>query len=378
MDRIGVDAFLDLLYDAALDEALWVPVMERFADMIGGSSAVLSRQNVEDDTASGMIARMDPVIPDLYFEHFSQCNLLAKVDNPAAYLRGWSPRILTDEDWVPKSELLASEYYNDFLRPQDTHSVLMIRLARSGSEIDVLNINRSHANGQFDARDLELAARLHPHLIRAFGLSLKFAAVQQVKEGMAHALDRSPHGLFLIDGTLRVRHANRVGEALTCEAGGLRLNAGRLTAAAPDAARRLQGLIARAASPDCERRTGGSMAVPTPSRRSPLSLTVAPLRSERFEFHRNRLAAIVCVADPRSEASLPQQTLRDLFGLTPAEAKVAMAVFEGLSSKEAAANLGLSFHTVRVQLARIFEKTNTNRQAELVRLMMNAVGVETE
>ena len=55
-----------------------------------------------------------------------------------------------------------------------------------------------------------------------------------------------------------------------------------------------------------------------------------------------------------------------------------MAVFEGLTSKEAAENLGLSFHTVRVQLARIFEKTNTNRQAELVRLMMGAVGVEMD
>jgi DNA-binding CsgD family transcriptional regulator len=76
--------------------------------------------------------------------------------------------------------------------------------------------------------------------------------------------------------------------------------------------------------------------------------------------------------------SLPQQTLRDLFGLTPAEAKVAMAFFEGLTSKEAAENLGLSFHTVRVQLARIFEKTQTHRQAELVRLMMGAVGVEME
>ena len=90
--------------------------MERFADLVGGNSAVLSRQNVESDVASGMIARMDPVVPSLYFEHFSHCNVLAKVDNPAAYLRDWSPKILTDEDWIPKQDLLGSEYYNDFLR----------------------------------------------------------------------------------------------------------------------------------------------------------------------------------------------------------------------------------------------------------------------
>ena len=378
MDRTDCGDFLDLLYDAALDSALWVPVMERFADMVGGTSVVVSRLSVKDGSGGGMVARADPVWRAVYLEHFAQLNPLNNVENPASYLRNWAPRILTDEDWMPKEDLIRTEYYNDFLTPLDIHSVLMIRLARHGAATDVLNVSRPRGRSQFGASELDLAAKLHPHFIRAFRLSQKFADIQQVKEGMASALDRSPHGIFLIDETGRVRHANRVAEGLIAELGGLRLAGGQLTTATPDAARRLDALISSASSLDAERRTGGSMAVPSPSRRTPLSLTVAPLRSERFEFLRNRLSAIVCVADPQSGASLPQQTLRDLFGLTPAEAKVAMAFFEGLTSKEAAENLGLSVHTVRVQLARIFEKTQTNRQAELVRLMMGAVGVEME
>ena len=177
----------------------------------------------------------------------------------------------------------------------------MIRLAKAGSEIDVLNINRSHRNGQFAGGDLELAASLHPHLIRAFRLSQKFAEAQQVKDGMAYALDRSPHGLFLIDESGRVRHANRVGEALVAETGGLRLTGGRLTAATPEAARRLDGLISRAARSDAGRRAGGSMAVPSPLRRTPLSLTVAPLRSERFEF------PAPCIWRPSSASPIPRR-----------------------------------------------------------------------
>jgi DNA-binding CsgD family transcriptional regulator len=42
---------------------------------------------------------------------------------------------------------------------------------------------------------------------------------------------------------------------------------------------------------------------------------------------------------------------------------------------EAAADFGLSLHTVRAQLARVFEKTGASRQSGLMRLMMSAVGM---
>jgi DNA-binding CsgD family transcriptional regulator/PAS domain-containing protein len=376
MDHSEKDGFLGLLYDATLDSALWVPVMERFADLIGGTGVCISHLNMFDGTGSAIGARVDPAAADLYFEYYAQRNPLSNVDNPAVYLRDWTPRILTDEDWMPKDALLRTEYYNDFQSPQDFDSTLMIRLGKQDPFISVLNVMRPRRSGQFGPAEIALAESLHPHLIRAFRISRQFAELQLARDGMAQALDISPHGIFLIDESGRVRHANRAGEALINEGGALSVVGGRLAAASPDATRQLHGLIMRAASPGRETRVGGSMAVTSPKRRVPLSLTVAPLRMHRFEFLRDRLAAIACVVDPESGASPPQRALRDLFGLTPAESKVAMALFEGRTSKEAADHLGLSFHTVRVHLAHIFGKTQTNRQSELVRLMMGVTGVE--
>ncbi len=68
--------------------------------------------------------------------------------------------------------------------------------------------------------------------------------------------------------------------------------------------------------------------------------------------------------------------LRDLFALTPAEARVAVALFEGATPRETADALGISFNTVHVHLARIFRKTGTGRQSQLMRAMMRAVGSE--
>jgi DNA-binding CsgD family transcriptional regulator len=84
---------------------------------------------------------------------------------------------------------------------------------------------------------------------------------------------------------------------------------------------------------------------------------------------------LVCVTDLDAGVAMPEQQLREIFGLTPAEARLALALFEGLTPAEAAADFGLSLHTVRAQLARVFEKTGASRQSGLMRLMMSAVGM---
>ena len=116
------------------------------------------------------------------------------------------------------------------------------------------------------------------------------------------------------------------------------------------------------------------MALATPGRRLPLSVLVVPLRAgERPVFDRAPMA-MVCVTDLEAGVNLPEQKLRDLFGLTQAETRLALALFEGATPKQAAARFGVSLNTAHVQLAHIFDKTGANRQVDLMRLMMRAVG----
>ncbi len=371
-------AFVDLLYETPFEPDLWVPVMERLADMLGGTSAWLSRLNMRDGSGDGVIARIDPAMPAIYSEYYALKNPLSNVENPYEYIRTWVPRILTDEDWMPKEDLVRSEYYNDFLVPQDIHSTLMIRLATEGFVVGALNVNRPKDSSQFSGAALDIAHRLHPHLIRAYVLSRKFAALRQLNEDLASTLDQSPHGVILLDHDGRIRHANRVGEALIAGADGLCMSGGRLSAVQSDAAKQLGALIASAVSPNRAGGRGGSMALPARARRLPLSLTVAPIRRERTSVFDSAPSVLVCVTDLEAGVSLPEQRLRDLFGLTPAETRVVLALFEGFTPQEAAHNLGISFHTVRVHLGRIFEKTGVHRQTELVRLMMRTVGMRQD
>lgn len=65
------------------------------------------------------------------------------------------------------------------------------------------------------------------------------------------------------------------------------------------------------------------------------------------------------------------ETLKKLFGITPAEYKVALLLLEGYVPKEIAKKHAVNSDTIRKQLQSIYKKTSTNRQSDLVKLLLN-------
>jgi len=141
MDLVDFSEFLDLPYAAPFEPDLWVPTMERLADMVGGTSAWRSRLSVADGSGSGIIARADPAMRQRYIEHFGQRNPFVIKRDPRRYIREWRPNIRFHDDFLPREEVVRTEFYNDFLSPQDIRASMMIGLAADGIETCVLNIN---------------------------------------------------------------------------------------------------------------------------------------------------------------------------------------------------------------------------------------------
>jgi DNA-binding CsgD family transcriptional regulator len=80
----------------------------------------------------------------------------------------------------------------------------------------------------------------------------------------------------------------------------------------------------------------------------------------------------VIVQDPAEPARLPTQALAELYGLTPAESRVIEHIAHGQTPQHAADELGVNLTTVKTHLQKIFAKTNTARQADLVQLLARA------
>jgi len=122
---------------------------------------------------------------------------------------------------------------------------------------------------------------------------------------------------------------------------------------------------------------GGEFKIPRKHPRSPLHVTVTPLRSKTqiADFPWIGVGtpvAIVTARDPDVDRRRREINLRRRFGLTAAEAGLATEILKGDGRIAAATRRGISDATARTHLSSIFEKTGTHRQAELIRLLLDA------
>jgi DNA-binding CsgD family transcriptional regulator len=372
----GHEDFVDLIYQAAIDAALWPEVLDRLVELVDGEAATIHWYDLFSGVGNGVAARVDQAALDRAFADYGPDTPLTQKD-PAKKrhnLRNYVPRIRRDVDWLPKEAFLKTAYYNDFFQSFGFHSDvtlgLMVEEVGGGTfEGAGVNIFRHKRAGDWSDENMALCAALHPHLIRSYRMARRIAVKQRTGESLIQFLDRAPWGIFLLDGQGRVNHFNQTGQALLDENSGLAVVGRRLSAHSPTESRRLHQLVANAATPDNEQRTGGSMTIPTPGRQRPLSLLVSPVRGERAALLPDQPAVVVWVTDLDATVSLPEKELRDLFGLTLAESRVALALSEGLDPGMVARRLGLAMPTVRTHLAHIFEKTDTSGQVALSSLL---------
>ncbi len=360
---------LDLAYEAAVAPERWGAVCERYADLMQGGATTLLVQNQLTGAGEGLALRMDPAELAHVFR-FATRNPLLKIAEPAV-----RPRVLTDEEKLLKSELVRSEFYNEFMRPNEIHSLLMARLVVDKDITVVLNVARPRHREAFGHAEIEAANRLQPHLVRAMGITRRLSGTRGIDRGLREHAEHCNDGIFLVDRAARVTYANAAGEALLAGSRGLSQRDGVLRAASERATRTLHALISKTAAGRGERSAGNALLERVAGR--PLSVIVTPVPPAHTPSFCQSPSVLIVVRDPDTAPPASDERLRLLFNFSRAEARLAVQLLEGRSLKDGAEQLGISINTVRSQLASIFAKTDTRRQAELVRLLMASVGSGT-
>jgi DNA-binding CsgD family transcriptional regulator len=206
-----------------------------------------------------------------------------------------------------------------------------------------------------------------PHRLAAGGGGT--SAGSAAAAGLAlEVLDRLPSPVLLVDSEARILHASRAATELFRIDGGLRRDGrGRCCAASASATFVLRSKIAEAIASG-ERRC---LTVPRQGR-SGLAACIVPLRGGGDEDGRG--AAAIFVSDPERPCVVPECLLMELYGLTPAEAQVAIGLSNGQRLEDLAQSKGVSINTVRTHLQQIFAKTEVTRQPDVVRLVVTGPG----
>jgi DNA-binding CsgD family transcriptional regulator len=355
------------IYDAALDPALWGQALNRVFSVAGGNNAALVVYDREKRRRPHIIAaNFDPIQNRKYDEYYSQLDPLASI------LERSRVGVIVTSRAVTNETQRRGEFYTDWARPNDTGDTIFVNILAGPGGVCTFMMGHPWCSEPFATPEvLRLVRLLAPHLQRSMQAQLGFGRLTLVKDGALDLVDQWRHGCLLVSLTGSALYANRAANEIAAARDGLSLNAGGLKAAqaADDAA--LQCLIRQACTGNGQgARSGSRLAISRGSGRKPYTIQVLPLRSSRVCFGGSPAAALILIIDHGADAHLPTVELRDLYDLTPAEAEVALLVLRGHGLQLVADELHVSLSTVRVHLQRVFEKTGTHRQAELVRLLI--------
>lgn len=271
----------------------------------------------------------------------------------------------TDEK-IPRAVLFESAFYRECLEPIGLLHALGGVLINEPGLFGFFGFLRSPRAGRFPDEALEQMARLQRHLAQALRLQVRLQSVELERDAAFESLDHMASGVVLVDERGEVCFANRAAEQVLSRPGALSGAAGRLRAAAWEDDRRLQRLLGEATSIDGGR-CGGGLALKGEEGEQPVTLEVLPLGETGIRAGRARPRAAVFLGGASEPVRPPIELLREAFGLTAAEARVATELAEGLSPKEIAERLRVSANTVRTHLAHLFDKTGTRRQPQLVK-----------
>jgi DNA-binding CsgD family transcriptional regulator len=249
-------------------------------------------------------------------------------------------------------------------------------IERKGTTVVCLVLSRKADKPPFTDEE---AARLGV-MLRAVGSAWRMersARARVAHTGAAwNVLNRLTLGIILLDHKGQIAAVNlkalevlRRGDTLTAFNGSLSLSL-------PQENLQLQAILGEflASLPQQPPESSKALAVSRPDGKASIHLILTRV-TNGTAAHGNRQNLIaVFLSDPEQLGTPREEWLQDLYGLTRVESRLAVLMCQGLTPDEIAKKLRISVHTVRAYLKDVFLKMGVNRQAAMVRRLVDGPG----
>jgi DNA-binding CsgD family transcriptional regulator len=315
-----------LIYDAAADASRWPAFLAAFARAIGTPRcALLIHDTGGDGVAAVCWHGWSDADVQLYFDQY----MAGDAWRTPSFLASEGV-VAADYELYPREKVEATRTFREFYAPRDSiHSIGgVILITPTGQSL--ITCQRGALAGPFGENEKSLFRLLIPHLKRAALLHGELGSLRRQLTTFTGHLDRYPYAFLLADAERRVLYSNTAAREIVRVRDGLAIENGRLFATSPQT----EVAFAKAMA-----ETGASL----------------------------------LVIDVESFAAPAPDVLRELFSFTPAEARVSAKLVLGQNAEEIAAESKVSVETVRTHIKRVYSKTATSRQSELVSLILRSI-----
>jgi DNA-binding CsgD family transcriptional regulator len=358
-------SLVEALYDAALDPTDWPQVAQMFARSFDAESCAIFELNLAQGSAGllGITGNFDAKSMSEYEAYYHQKDLWAIEMSKSA-----TGRAMLSHEMVGEAEFLNSEIFDGFAKRIEIFWSVASVMALEKQFMGAIGIHRPYSARPFEADDKHHLDMLLPHLSRAMLLQRRVQGLTQDNRIALDALEKLSVGMIAVDAQATLLFANPMAERLLRAGLGLACRQGRLGATDPTKDGELRRLVQQAGLASLGRpsEAGGVLALPRSEGR-PLSLLVCPLRPHALTLGASVPAALLIFGDPDANPSTSMQALIELYGLTPAEARLMAALVDGERLEDYADRQQISINTARTQSKQIFAKTGHGRQADLIR-----------
>ncbi len=349
------DAIVSAIYEAALDAGRWPAALTLINAELGAVACGLRYQSFATGAFWQTWHGLEEEFERAYVEHYFKLD--PWVEKAHALREG---QALHAETALPLKELQQTVFFNELCKPFQMQDLVGGILVRTEDELVSFGAMRRSNAPTFEERDARVLERLLPHLRRAYEVQRRIDEARRAERASWTAIESLRFAVLLLDRSRRVVRTNGAADSLLSSQAGLFVEDGELRARTPTAAAALLRLLSRAG--------GAPIEIEREGRRALLASTV-PLDVETSTFDQATGGLMVLVVDPDGEPTTPTTVLERLFGLTRAEARIALLVGSGRAPKEVAQLTGRTWNTVRDQLKQVYAKTGTSGQTTLVRLV---------
>ena len=373
---------IEILLDAAFDDARWgdaFQAIDRLCGLNGGQFTALtaSADGETQATFAACYINGDPqqeIVADWAANYAPFSENVPRIGT----LPTW--RLTHNEELFTPSEKRTSLMYNEFQLKYDCRDQMAVVVDRPSDEQPQDGcLFWTMANGEsgWEPAKLKRIRSLLPHIRQAVRVRQELVVAEtHAYADVSALLEDTPLGVVFVNRRGTIDSANQTARRLLEARDGIYEWRRALRASSPRDDERIGRLVSSALPRLGHIAIGGSMSVRRPVG-LPLIIHVHPVTPGRADFGAERLAALVLVRDPDASQFDPEM-VGDMLDLTAAETRVAVLLGQGRSVRDIARELDRSENTVRWTLKRVLSKTNSARQTDLVRLLMQLSPNERE
>ncbi|OSP53810.1 hypothetical protein [Pseudoruegeria sp. SK021] len=359
------------IYDSALSPENWPTALAEIADLFGARGAAIffaSRDGQTDFIAS-------PSIRDAV-RTYQEGNWVAQDIHAQRMidLHLTSGDVVNDQLMVSDHEIETLPIYTDFFARVGFGWIMCCVILPDLDMLVTVSVPRAKERGPYTAAEMETLRLIGPHVEQALRISLRISNIEEAETVLRAALDRMDSGVFVLDDAGQSIYRNTIGDEVFPEL--FTTKEGRVVPVRREDDARFEALIAavragemagadvRPKSCILTRRDGGRTAI--------WAMPVTLMNEWRIGT-RTAAKTLLFAAPTKPGSKIDPAVVRDVFGLTLGEARLAALIGGGMTVRAAAGQLGVTEGTARVVLKRVFGKVGVKRQAELV-LQLSSLG----